>query len=161
MDYSVRNVRTFNGMEGPGFNATLLRDGKPVAELIDDGCGGCVLFRWKDRAEEKLLNDHIKTLPPYEFPMVAKGEKFHVTADLFVGRLIDFWKFEKGMRRRCDSAIVFRLTTDDKGTARRWLPGRSGMTYSAAITYLKEKYNGLIEIIYNEKYGCGCKAFSG
>lgn len=161
MNYSVKAVRTFTSTEGAGFNATLCRDGKAVAEVIDDGCGGCVLFRWKDRAEEKVLDDHVKTLPSYEYPDIGPGVKLEATPDLFIGNLIDLYKFEKSLRNRCRSAIIFRLKTDPNGTARRIIPGRVLTTYKGAIEYIQKKHDGLIEVIYNEKFGCGCKAFRG
>ena len=46
MSYTIKGVKTFRGMEGQGFNATLCRDGKPVAHVDDEGCGGCYNWRW-------------------------------------------------------------------------------------------------------------------
>lgn len=73
-NYEVKNVKTFRGMEGQGFNATLYRDGKRVAFVIDEGCGGCLLFEWEQghgnvaqrgdgTDEAKVLRDYAATLP--------------------------------------------------------------------------------------------------
>lgn len=49
--YTVKNVKTFIGNEGHGFNATLYRDGKAIAFVYDDASGGPVAFEWKDCAD--------------------------------------------------------------------------------------------------------------
>jgi hypothetical protein len=77
--YSVRNVKTFTGMEGPGFNATLCRDGKPVAMVIDDASGGCFDFQWLVPGEAAHLEAICKQMPPSEFdgmsvPVQLKNE---------------------------------------------------------------------------------------
>ena len=52
--YTVSKVRSFTGREGPGFNATLNRDGQPVCLIIDEGNGGSMLFRWQDWAAPRV-----------------------------------------------------------------------------------------------------------
>lgn len=55
--YEVRGIKTFVGMEGHGYNATLYRDGKAVCFIIDDASGGPVTFEWKDHAAPKVEAD--------------------------------------------------------------------------------------------------------
>jgi hypothetical protein len=38
--YTITKIKTFRGMEGYGLNATICRNGKPVAFVMDEGCGG-------------------------------------------------------------------------------------------------------------------------
>lgn len=47
-NYGVSKVKVFVGIEGHGFNATLMRDGKPVALVIDDASSGPTMFNWLD-----------------------------------------------------------------------------------------------------------------
>jgi hypothetical protein len=159
MEYSVRNVRTFKGREGTGYTATLCCDGKAVAEVTEEANGSYLYFRWKDQTEEPVLKGHVKTLPAVEYPSFAPGERFDVTPDLFVSTLVETYLFEKNLKNRCKKAILFRLKTDDKGIARRFLPGRVVTSYASAVDYIRQKYDGLVEVIYNERFGCGCKAF--
>ena len=44
MSYSATISRTFIGREGPGYNGALHRDGRKVADLIDDASGGPVMI---------------------------------------------------------------------------------------------------------------------
>lgn len=47
--YSVSGLKTFTGMEGQGFNANLLRQGRKVATVRDDASGGPLWVEWEDR----------------------------------------------------------------------------------------------------------------
>lgn len=47
--YTLRGVKTFRGMDGQGLNATLCRDEKAICDVIDEGSGGMILFRWFDQ----------------------------------------------------------------------------------------------------------------
>lgn len=38
--YAITKIRTFQGREGYGLNATITRDGKPIAFVLDDANGG-------------------------------------------------------------------------------------------------------------------------
>jgi len=49
--YTVKGIKTFTGMEGHGYNATLYRDGKAVAFVIDDASGGDLQIEWKDHKD--------------------------------------------------------------------------------------------------------------
>lgn len=40
MNYTLGKIKTFRGRDGYGLNATILLDGKPVAFVLDEGCGG-------------------------------------------------------------------------------------------------------------------------
>ena len=53
MSYTIKGVKTFRGREGQGFNATLCRDGKPVAHVDDAACGGCYNWRTQRMAAHK------------------------------------------------------------------------------------------------------------
>ena len=55
---TVKGVKTFQGMEGQGFNAKVFLDGKEVAFAIDEGCGGSLLVYWKDNIGDFRPNPH-------------------------------------------------------------------------------------------------------
>lgn len=89
--YTVKGVKNFRGNEGYGFNATLYRDGKAIAFVIDDANGGCYSYEWKDKAEEAILDAYVKTLPTrHEY-----GMDLTVDADWFVSDLVDDFNLEK------------------------------------------------------------------
>ena len=111
--WTLRQVRTFRGMEGPGFNANLYRGDTKVAVVDDHGSGGPVDARFLDRngsrntpsAEEDILTAHVKTLPQEE----CYGTMLDVSVDWFLGELFGDWQDEKRYRRLCKTKIVFTL----------------------------------------------------
>lgn len=117
MKYSIKNLRTFR--TSPAYELTLLRDGVPVADVVDKGNGGPVDFYWKDgkeprvdvtarmyngqdhtykgSPEEAKLWAHVRTLPPSDL-----GEGLGMVQcdpDMFVGRLIDDFEMERQVKR--------------------------------------------------------------
>ena len=52
--YTVKNVKTFTGMEGLGWECSLYKDGKRLGTVLDDAHGGMLIFHI-DKAEEKIL----------------------------------------------------------------------------------------------------------
>lgn len=114
--YTVKNLKSFIGMEGHGFNASLYRNGVLVAFVIDDASGGPLSFDWKDRtqplvevkrpssdgkssftvkmtAEEHLLYEIVKAMPPivcdWTDPNTKKPAILAMCEDLYVGELVE------------------------------------------------------------------------
>lgn len=126
MEYKVKGVKTFSGMEGRGFNASLYRDNKRVAFVIDDASGGSIMFEWLDREkpkvnievvdergkkqsfevtpEQKILYDYTKTLHPVESSYFPDG--LPMDQDLFVGEIVGEYLEEKQLKRWCKNKIV-------------------------------------------------------
>ncbi len=134
--YGVTKVKTFRGREGHGFNATLLRDGKPVALVMDMADGSCARFEWRDRAEEQILEDYLKGMR-----MEFYGQVMDMTADMFVVALVDEHVLDKLCRRK----TVFRLPGDEdwKTVSIPWGP--------EAKQWLSNKYPGQAVEVRNEK----------
>lgn len=118
-EYTVTSVKTFRGMEGRGFNATLCRAGVPVALVIDDASGGPYQFEWKDRNAKQvpvtwspLDNGEMFTFQAspeeaklYETSLAQPKVKFYrmelqVTPDMFVGQLLEGFENAKREKRR-------------------------------------------------------------
>lgn len=91
--YAVKGVKTFVGMEGHGYNATLYRDGKKAAFVVDDASGGPLQVEWADPSEEALLRGHAATLPPVtcEWADSATGlpATLDMTPELFIEGLVN------------------------------------------------------------------------
>ena len=137
--YTVTKVKTFQGMEGAGFNATLCKDGEPIALVIDEGCGGCYLCRWLDRAAEAPFKAHVKQVLP--------NEDFEAE-DMFIARLIDEWETNRQLKRWCKTKVLFRLKGDRPDEWRNLLAPYS----PAAVAHLHKKYDPEIEEIANERF---------
>jgi hypothetical protein len=126
--YKVKNVKLFKGMEGSGFNCSLYRDNKKVAECIDSGNGGEIMFNWLDYKEPRIKRDipdlHIKgevahvSFTPYEndfFDFCRKETydgyfgKSPKTPDLKLSEMIDDFENNKRLKRLCKSKTLFRI----------------------------------------------------
>lgn len=110
MNLSVKGVKTFRGMEGHGFNATLYLDGKKVAFVMDEGSGGCMRYEWNDRKAEDIVNNWVKTLPKMKFEGSGSNQEFDADLDIVISNLLD--KYETA--KQCRTKIMFTVT-DKKG----------------------------------------------
>lgn len=151
--YTVKNVKFFRGMEGTGFNCTLYRDGKKVALVDDEANGGEYHFHWFDRAEEKILDAHVKTLPPEPVENEMKKcfpKGMDITPDIFVSQLVSDFEMDSKWKRACKKGLCFRLKGDSKGYY---------MTLTCSPQFLdqakdrmRQKYGDKIEEFINDRY---------
>lgn len=137
--YSIRNVRTFKGMEGMGgFNLTLCKNGKAIGEVINDDSGGCNMYRL-DRTEQAELDAFAKAQLP--------KEKFEVT-DMFISAMLDAYEVAKQIKRWCKTKTVFRLKGEKEGTFHTMMAPYSDPRIRP---HLDKTYAGTIAELYNEK----------
>lgn len=52
--YTLTGIKTFRGMEGYGINATIRRDGKPVAFVMDHGDGGMMQVDFRNPGQSPV-----------------------------------------------------------------------------------------------------------
>lgn len=112
--YSVKNVKTFVGMEGQGYNATLYRDGVAVATVIDDATGGPIMIQWKDlsvaKDEDALLERTAKAMPPmvcsFNEPGTDQPATLEMTGDLLVEELVNDFILLRDMRRLTKAKVA-------------------------------------------------------
>lgn len=171
MSYTVRKVKSFEGMEGLGFNAELVRDGKPVAFVIDEGNGGCFNFRWYDHSatmvevpwvdykgnpvvirctpEEAALHEAIRGKTwESEF---SEGSK-QMDLDMFVGGLVDEHENDKRFRRLAKTKTLYRVAGQADGV---WnvLKAPFSKRIRDYIVADCAKAGKVLESIYNETIG--------
>lgn len=122
--YTISRLKTFDGMQGQGFSLTLLRDGKTVAEVINNARGGAFIFRWVDigaraivktvdfrdepcefggTVEEAAFYAYVLTLPKYK-----QDERLaYLTPDMVVDQLVNAVRCERRLNRAFKTKIVF------------------------------------------------------
>lgn len=116
--YSLRRVKTFRGREGSGLNAELLRDGKVVAFITDEGNGGMMWFDWTDRmhgksAEEDLFKAFVPP-DPDDKDDEAQGKLSPETIKAFameqwVNKTVDDLLNAKRFKRMCKTKTLFQV----------------------------------------------------
>ena len=127
--WTVSGLKSFNGMEGSGYNAKLHRNGVHVADVIDDASGGPMMIHWKDATtetfdtvdykgqpfvrkctkEEKILLAHVATLPKYE----AFGSTMSHNDETFIDDLVNGGFLLKQFKSLTKGKVAF-LTLDGK-----------------------------------------------
>lgn len=117
---TVTKVKSFTGMEGYGYNADLLLDGKKVALVIDDASGGPVDFQWVSKAAEQQVKAHVDALPPEPFSLEYRLRHHpsgfrKVTLDCLMGALIDDFENDKRFARQNKTAVSFVLPEHKPG----------------------------------------------
>jgi len=151
-DYSVKNVKTFNGREGIGFNATLYKGKTKIAECIDDAHGGETMIRFypEHRNEEQILVEHCKGLPPVKL-FGTSDELFDITPDMFIEDLINEYQKQKDInkiKKACSTQTLYRLKNQQKGEYYI-----SKQPYDARVKMLLElKHRDNLAEIFNETF---------
>ena len=95
--YTVSKVKFFRARNGQGFNATLLCNGKPVAEVDDEGCGGCLRWYWQARADEAAYKAHV----------AANSTATFEAEDAFLHQLVEDFQLAKDIARSTKKGLVF------------------------------------------------------
>ena len=153
--YSLRKVKTFEGRDGHGLNAELLRDGKPVAFILDEGCGGEMRFRWNDQlhgeskesdlwdafiaGEKAKLDDTKKD----EYGITEAG---YMEGAAWVNRKVDDLENDKRFRRMCKTKIVFQIGAKIGGPDFQTV---KGLQFRA---HVEKKYAGQKLRILNDEF---------
>jgi len=117
--FTVTKVKTFRGHDGLGWNCTLMMDGKPIAEVHDGAYGGEPEFTWLDRAHEKALRDHCKTLPPHKDKQYPNLPALDITYDMFVADLVNeqlMAKEDAKIAKKFLTHVCFHRDGDSKGS---------------------------------------------
>lgn len=146
----LSGVKTFQGMEGQGLNADLWFDGKKVAFVLDEGCGGemrihvaCVQHNPPvfAHAELRAAEEYVKglNLPSEDMDLTVEQD-----LESLINETVDDIANDKRMRRLAKDNVLFTLP-DDK-------PGEFHMAKhrgkpEAAKAYWTSKYPGGIKFI--------------
>lgn len=131
--YTVKCIKTFVGMEGHGYSASLYRDGKLVAFVIDDASGRPLQVEWKDHAagkiavqtkdykggpwtvhmthEEKAMHEHATALPPSVCDWIDTGTgkpaELDMTSELFIEGLVNDALLLKDVTKMTRGKVAF------------------------------------------------------
>jgi hypothetical protein len=152
--YTVAKIKTFRGMEGQGFNAVLLKDGKKVGEILNEGNGGMFYFDWIDMnkgVEEGLFLAFIEA-ERLKIPAGKNEEGFSeresfdmdIWADNAVCDILD----ERRFSRLCKKSTLFQV--GEKVGSGEWRTIK-GVTPEIRA-YVEKKYAGQKIVFMNDRY---------
>jgi|GEM_PF-2141678 len=161
--YEVKNVKSFRGTEGHGFNATLYRYGKKVALVYDMADGGPINYDWVSKEEEVAFDSYLSSTPKDDSVVMLFEERkkqegnewmsdLDITGDIYVSNLVDLFESLKWLKRNCRGKILFRTTEDDEGSYRT-IPVPDGKLLNALV-HIRQKYeHNIVEVAYWEGTG--------
>lgn len=113
--YTVKNVKTFMGREGKGFNATLYKNGKNIGMVIDSANGGCYSYQL-DREEQELLEKYAKENLTLEERSINGKEITLELSDIFMDKLINEFLTTQTFKRKCKKKTLFTTNKTPKGS---------------------------------------------
>jgi len=159
MNLTLKNIKTFNGNEGPGFSATLFIDGRKAGDVVDDANGGEYRYHVSGEDHATLLA-HAASLPrDREDSQLSPETWARCNLDSIIAKIVDETLMEKSMQRRCSSAVCYRLKGDKSGTFLRVAPRGGKKTIpdwdawvAKTVAEIRKRHGDKIEVIYNEKH---------
>jgi hypothetical protein len=164
--YAVSNIKTFTGREGYGLNATITRDGRAVAFVLDDASGGEVRVDFRNPLQtprsfqlttnEDALAEQQQALAFAEewYAGIDDGERKaigpcrtpHNCLVAWVNEQVDAHETRKQFDRAAKKTTLFRLKGDHKDKWRTLVKA----PYSPAVqAFLDKKYGAQIDRVYN------------
>ena len=149
--YTVKNVKTFQGREGNGFDCSLYCDGKKIGKAVDTADGGPFQF-YLDAGHEGLLDAYCETLPFLPWGFEAKNldpRGMSQDKDIFVGELVETFLQNRDMKTRCRTHIVFTLKSDENPNNIWTIKGKYSINNR---DHLMHKYGDDLKEIINERY---------
>ena len=150
--YSVKNLRTFRGMEGTGVNSTLYMNNKKLTNVDDEGNGGCL--RFDDWNVEKQINEELKNVGKVKYDPTGDGTdnwEHTYDAEMFLNELIDKALEDKEYKRKCKTKTLVITNDCKRGQHIEWKYPFTQKLKEHIEKYYKASKSDLVEII-NERY---------
>lgn len=155
--YTLKGIKTFNGMEGGGYEANLYLGKKKVGTCFNDGNGGCDYFHFNKKEYEAPFVAFCKEW--YQTSQ-AKAEFEKLTAqygtdadnysqsyamESWVSEFLASREEEKNLKRWSKTKTLFRLKGDPVGEWRTY-----NTVDPRVIPHIREKHGDQIERIYGK-----------
>jgi hypothetical protein len=106
MDIGLKNVKTWQGREGQGFQASLYINSVRTAVVTNDAFGGEFRYDVLDIGWFAAFKEHVAGLPPYTY----HGQEFPMDMDIVIEDALCDWQDAKQIKRlkKRGKAIVAR-----------------------------------------------------
>lgn len=142
--YTIKNLRTMQGHDGGAFSATLYKDSRKVAVIVQEGHGGMtdVDFFGADRADsDRMANEFAEWVKvncaDHWIAEYVNEERGDGPAALGAEMLVERHEEGKRLARHAKTKVLFRLPDDDADGCRTLAHGGDP---EAATARLRSKY---------------------
>jgi hypothetical protein len=163
MNYTIKNLKTWNTHDGGGYSCTLYCDGNKIALVLNEGVGGETQIMTLDDNSPKVeidgyydkeankqfrhwvtpnyakLDAFCKTLPKWD----CLGEMIHMDPSLFIEELISQANFDKKVANAKKRGTPFKLEGDDKYT----FSVLNTLDQKVVINYLEKNHPNKYQLI--------------
>jgi hypothetical protein len=169
-EYCVKGVKSFEGMEGYGFNATLYKGNKKVAKVIDDAHGGDYMYYWEDRDKPRVPGEVLRydgtvfktDMTPaqaalheflkgktYDCPYT--GETHPQSRDGFLAELVDSYEETKRLKSLCKKHVVIQTDKNNEGEVCTFKAEPTVSNIAKVRLMLEKRGDKVIEVI-NDRF---------
>ena len=136
--YQLKNVKTFMGREGEGFNATLYFNGKKIAHVDDYANGGPVSMNFTNKADEDAFMTYCRANS--EFDIEPEG--------CIIDDLFNKFQEDKFFKRNCKKKTIVLLKSGEKGSHIEFKH-----VFDAGMKkHIQKQYGDDLKEIVNERY---------
>jgi hypothetical protein len=146
--YSLKGIKTFQGMEGTGLNANIYWDGKKIGNIIDDGDGGETIIHFISKDAEFAFTTHCNQWWETSSDKVS-WEKDNLNADdhdkmdCWINAEINRIDLEKRLKKHAKTKTPYKLVGEEDW---RLL----AIPFSPKVEEaLQKKYGDKLEAIYH------------
>lgn len=146
-EFAIKNVKTFEGMEGYGYECSLHMNGKKVGTVFDEGCGGTPHFRIDELAMASFRDAAVDAYQ--DDPDMDNKWNTMFACESLIGRMIDDAEEIKMLKRMCRGKILFSLHGDEAGTWRTFNAKYGTPQGDKVMTHMAKKYGDKINQIAN------------
>lgn len=149
--FTAKPGKSMQGRDGVAWEATLLRDGKPVARVLDEGCGGMLLLygpkgeRWADPSMQALVAE-LDALAKAEMPVETYGDlRVEPSWETLLATMADNASEVKRLQRKAKTATLYAIPGDVDADGEPNLYSLKAPPSDARVAkYLAEKAPGAV-----------------
>lgn len=144
--YDLRKLKVcdFASQETLCFEAELVKDGKLVAHVSNEGHGGPDLVDFVSPLASCEYNAFLDTLPKVPHPFLSQ-QTMKVDSEMYIQRLIQISDARKRLKRWCKTKVVYKTKTCKQG---EWIVVSSAPTQQA-FEQVRQKHGDSLVAIAN------------
>lgn len=154
MDYQIKGLKTFNGMDGGGYECNIYRDKAKVGTAMNEGSGGCDFFHFTSREQEAAFEEAAakwyetsRSKTDWEnwskehslSPDVSNQHKM----ESWVSETMSSMEEQKRLKRISKGKTLFRLKGDEDGVWRT-----IGQVGQRVVDHIVKEHGEQLEQIY-------------
>ncbi len=145
--FTIKGLKTFEGMEGYGFECSLYQDNKKVGRVFDEGSGGTPTFYINELAMAAFRDAAVDAYQ--DDPDMDNKWNTMFACEALIGRMVDDAEEKKMLKRMCRGKILFNLHGDEEGTWRTFKAQYGTPNGDKCMVHMAKKYGDKLNKVAN------------